>query len=179
MTTSDRRDRNHDGSVSVGEDFRGLFRYFPHPHIAARQELGPVTLADQHGDGLNGKLAAWGTRLFGSMPTFYLFVIYGALGAVFVRYQSTLLYWSNWVQLWSLPLIMVGGIVLGKMAEQRAQQTFLDTEAILDQNTQTQKHLAEQDAVSLEMRADITELKTLVTELHDQLKPPPPGGVTP
>lgn len=163
----DARDRNHDGHVDVRER---LHSYAPHPHIAARKKAGPVTLADIHGESFNGKLAAWGTRVFGSMPMFYAFVIYGALGAIWVSAQATLLYWSNWAQLWSLPLIMVGGVVLGKMAEKRAQQTFLDAEAILDQATQMQKHLAAQDTVSLEIQKHLAEQDTVLADLIDHIK---------
>lgn len=181
----DAHDRNHDGRVSRTEK---LFSYAPHPHIAARKEQGPVTLADQHGENLNGRLAAWGTKVFGSMPTFYAFVIYGALGAVWVSAQATLLYWSNWIQLWSLPLLMVGALVVGRMAERRAQQTFLDAEAILDQAAQMQQHLAAQDAVSLKIQehllaqdAELSRLAavhSLVADLHGQLATPPPEGTT-
>jgi membrane protein implicated in regulation of membrane protease activity len=75
------------------------------------------------------------------MWAFYLFVIYGALGAVFTSEQATLLYWSNWIQLWSLPLLMVGAVVLGRAADKRNQQAFDDTEAILHEIRAIQEHI--------------------------------------
>jgi hypothetical protein len=78
----------------------------------------------------NEALAVKGTMLFGSMWTFYLFTAYGLLGAFpcFAGYKDALLYWSNWIQLWALPLLMVGGIVLNRATERRAEQ---DHEVIL------------------------------------------------
>lgn len=122
-----------------------LYRYKPHPHIQNRQEQGPVT-GESVTESINEKLARRGTLIFGSMWAFYVFVVYGALGAIFVKQQATLLYWSNWVQLWSLPLLMVGGIVLGKAADKRAVQTYKDAEAIMESAKQIQDHLLEQDA---------------------------------
>lgn len=124
-----------------------LHEHLIHPHIHARGEHGAATVAKAVADhpSLNMRLAAWGTRKFGSMPAFYLFVIYGALGAVFTAHQATLLYWSNWVQLWSLPLLMVGGIVLGLAHDRLAKQQFDDVEAILHGLGEQAKHLDAQD----------------------------------
>lgn len=125
-----------------------LFEHTPHPHIEARKEQGPVSLSP-NGLSFNQRLAAKGTAWFGTMWAFYAFVIYGALGAIFVAEQATLLYWSNWIQLWSLPLLGVGAVVIGSAAEKRNQQGFEDTEAILHGQQQAAAHLAAQDAVIL------------------------------
>lgn len=123
-----------------------LYKHVPHPHLKHRAEHGAPTVAGAVGKAsLNMRVAAWGTRKFGSMPAFYLFVIYGALGAIFVKYQATLLYWSNWIQLWSLPLLMVGGIVLGMAHDRMAQQNFDDTEALLHGQGEQANHLDVQD----------------------------------
>ena len=73
-------------------------------------------------DRINDTIAAWATRKFGSMWTFYAFFLYGLLPLVprMAPYQNSILYWSSSVQLWALPLLMVGGIVLGREAEGRA-----------------------------------------------------------
>lgn len=133
--------------------------HVPHPHIAVRRQEGPQTVAKAVADhpSLNLRLAAWGTRKFGSMPAFYLFVVYGALGAIFVKYQATLLYWSNWIQLWSLPLLMVGGIVLGIAHDKAAKQQFDDVEAILH----GQQELANSYQ---QMAATLNEIKQAVTK---------------
>ena len=123
-----------------------LYEHVPHPHVAHRKKHGAPTVAGAVGKAsLNMAWPHGGTRKFGSMPAFYLFVVYGALGAVFVKYQATLLYWSNWIQLWSLPLLMVGGIVLGMAHDRAAQQQFDDTEAILHGQGEQANHLSAQD----------------------------------
>ena len=72
---------------------------------------------------LNEMLAVWLTKAFGTMWICYAFMVYGLLPAfsLFHRHQETFLYWSNWVQLWSLPLILVGTNILGRDAEKRSQ----------------------------------------------------------
>ena len=141
-----------------------LYQHVPHPHLKHRAENGAPTIAGAvEKQSLNMRVAAWGTRKFGSMPAFYLFVVYGALGAIFVKYQATLLYWSNWIQLWSLPLLMVGGIVLGIAHDKMAQQQFDDTEALLHEQQQTAAHLAAQDEKILAILERI-EQNTALTE---------------
>lgn len=68
---------------------------------------------------INEALAVWLTKTFGTMWICYAFMVYGLLPAfaLFHRHQEAFLYWSNWVQLWSLPLILVGTNILGRDAE--------------------------------------------------------------
>lgn len=121
-----------------------LFEHTEHPHVAARAEQGPVTL-EKPRMSLNDRVARRATLVFGTMLCTYGFVVYGALGALFTKEQATLLYWSNWIQLWSLPLLMVGQVVLGRASERRNQQAFDDTEAILHGHQQLAAHQAAQD----------------------------------
>ena len=125
------------------------------PHLENREKSGPVKINDFAKGGLNERLALRGTMIFGSMWTFYAFVIYGALGAIFVAQQVTLLYWSNWIQLWSLPLLMVGGLVLGKASDKRAQATYEDASAVLHEAEQIQAHLDHQDEHIAQLTADL------------------------
>ena len=71
----------------------------------------------------NETVALYLTKAFGTMWICYAFMVYGALPAfaIFHPYQASFLYWSNWVQLWSLPLILVGTNILGRNAEKRSQ----------------------------------------------------------
>lgn len=73
---------------------------------------------------LNERVASSATILFGSMWTFYLFFLYGFLPTLpaLSKYQDKFLYWGSWVQLWALPLLMVGGIVLNRATERRAAE---------------------------------------------------------
>ena len=72
---------------------------------------------------INETLALYLTKAFGTVWICYAFMIYGMLPAfaIFHPYQESFLYWSNWVQLWSLPLILVGTNILGRNAERRSQ----------------------------------------------------------
>jgi hypothetical protein len=143
----------------------GLHIHVPHPHLAHRAEAGPPTVGQAVAEhpSFNMRLAAWGTTKFGSMPAFYIFVIYGALGAVFTAYQVTLLYWSNWVQLWSLPLLAVGSAVLGIALNKMMKRQFDDVELLVHENGEMTKHLAAQDEKILAILAKI-EANTELTE---------------
>ncbi len=103
------------------------------------------------------------------MWTFYVFVIYGALGAIFVAQQVTFLYWSNWIQLWSLPLLMVGGIVLGKVSDRRAEQTYEDASAVLHEAHQIQEHLDHQDQKIDQLIKDLTSALQTIEKLENHL----------
>lgn len=74
----------------------------------------------------NDWLALHATMVFGSMYVCYLFFLYAFIPLIFPHYQSDLLYWSNTVQLWSLPLLMVGQNVMGRGAEKQAKETHDD-----------------------------------------------------
>jgi hypothetical protein len=132
------------------------------PHLEKRKKSSPAKVDDLTKGTINERLARRGTVVFGSMWMFYAFVIYGALGAIFVAQQATLLYWSNWIQLWSLPLLMVGGLVLGKASDKRAQDTYDDASAVLHEALEIQAHLDHQDEQILKLAADLeTALKTI------------------
>ncbi len=74
---------------------------------------------------LNKLIARRSTLIFGTMWMFYAFFVYGLLPLIpsLTHYESQLFYWSGWVQLWALPLLMVGQNVLGEAAEARAIET--------------------------------------------------------
>jgi hypothetical protein len=73
---------------------------------------------------VNERVAVMSTLVFGSMWMFYAFFAYGFLPLLprFAPYQEKFLYWGSWVQLWALPLLMVGGIVLNRSSERRAAE---------------------------------------------------------
>lgn len=82
----------------------------------------------REGNGLrkfNKWLARKATLIFGTMWMFYAFFVYGLLPLMpaLSPYEGAFFYWSGWVQLWALPLLMVGQNVLGEAAEKREQET--------------------------------------------------------
>jgi GH25 family lysozyme M1 (1,4-beta-N-acetylmuramidase) len=150
-----------------------LYVHVPHPHLKHRAERGAPTVGQAVAEhpSFNMRLAAWGTQRFGTMGAFYAFVIYGALGAVFTAYQVTLLYWSNWVQLWSLPLLAVGSAVLGIALNKMMKRQFDDVELLVHQNGETANHLAAQDEKILAILAQIEQNTALTEEVRAALQP--------
>ena len=133
---------------------------------------------------INEALAVWLTNAFGTMWICYAFVIYGLIPvfAIFHPYQGAFLYWSNWVQLWSLPLILVGTNILGRDAEKRSK---LDHEKLAksyeeQQRTYTQviEMLKKQEEMMADMlkQDDVLEAQDVVlaqqTAILKKRKPP-------
>jgi hypothetical protein len=150
-----------------------LHEHVPHPHLAHREKHGAPTVGQavaEHSS-FNMRLAAWGTQKFGSMPAFYLFAVYGALGAVFTAEQVTLLYWSNWVQLWSLPLLAVGSAVLGIAMNKMMKRQFDDVELLVHQQDQLAQHLAAQDEKILAILAAVQPGHAVTTPAEVQRNP--------
>ena len=111
----------------------------------------------------NDKLAVWFTQKFGSMWTVYVFILWSILPffPAFSKYKDFILYISaGFIQLVALPLIMVGGNVLGKITEER---DIRDSETIAK----------EFEIVKQELdlhKQELVEIKELHKELHDFIK---------
>ncbi|MFX4302956.1 hypothetical protein ACOJUR_11990 [Alicyclobacillus tolerans] len=118
---------------------------------------------------VNDWIALRMTLIFGTMWMTYLFFIYGFLPLLFPQQEVNLLYWSNTVQLWSLPLLMVGTNLLGKKSEERAQQDHemikSEFEAIRNLNTALLEELAETKAMHQELHTKHTALLHAVQAL--------------
>jgi uncharacterized membrane protein len=131
-----------------------LYTVVRHPRVHLRRHHGPVRHEHEH-VGVNGRLAAWITRRIGSMWTVYLcagitavWMLLGSRGLFnFDPYPYPfLLFLGNVVQLLLIFIILLGQQVLGRSADKRALQTYLDAEAILHDCEQIQNHLIAQDA---------------------------------
>ena len=57
---------------------------------------------------LNNWLAVKITKGFGSMWTAHAFMIYSFIPLIWIKLSDKVLFWSNAMQLWALPFIMVG-----------------------------------------------------------------------
>lgn len=132
-----------------------IFEHTPHPHVEARQEQGPVKVADQHATGtavtrFNARLAVGVTKVVGSMWCAYAFAAFDLLSlpAAIRGGTATIVSWiaQTFLQLVLLSIIMVGQDVQAKASDARAEQTFLDAEAVLHESSQIQAHLEAQDA---------------------------------
>ena|SRR5579872_1734761 len=118
-----------------------LSKHIPHPWIEERKKQGPHLTKHEH-LGFNGRLAVFITNKFGSMGAFYVLVIWmfswmilATVGFWLFRKDQYpfvfLLFLSNLVQLFALPILAVGQQVLSRASDKQAEQTFKDAEAIL------------------------------------------------
>lgn len=101
---------------------------------------------------LNEWVALHVTLVFGSMWITYLFFFYGFLPLIFPNQEVNFLYWSNTVQLWSLPLLMVGTNLLNRNSETQAHRQYEMVQRI--------DHLAQE--LQLMMQAQASMLTTLI-----------------
>jgi hypothetical protein len=132
-----------------------LYQHIPHPHVANHKERGPVKTADQlpHDNAVqrfNARLAVRVTRMVGSVWCAYVFAAFDLLSlpAAIRGGIPTIVSWiaQTFLQLVLLSIIMVGQNVQSAAADKRAEDTYLDAEAVLHEAQQIQAHLAAQDA---------------------------------
>ena len=144
----DRQDRALSRGISLLESS-------PHPWIERHRVRPPPQAADQ-AVSVNGRIAAWLTQRLGSMQAFYLaagtqviWIVSAEAGIqrfdpypfAFMTFLSTL------AQLIFMLVIMVGQDVLGRAADRRSEQTFLDAEAILHECRRMKARLTAQDRI--------------------------------
>lgn len=131
-----------------------LYEHIPHPHVFERRRQGPIKVQDQLKKGnwytrLNAKLAVWITVGVGSMTCAWLFAILALAGLKTAMAPGNigLLFWfsSDFLQLTLLSVIMVGQNIAAQASDKRAEQTYLDAEAVLAEALKIQEHLAAQD----------------------------------
>lgn len=110
--------------------------------IEERKEEGLKTTKTEVSVNFSGKFALFLTKKFGSMGMFYALVawtfgwiVLAMFGVGYFKKDPYpypfLLFLSNLVQLFSLPILAVGQQLLNKSSDKQAEQTFKDTEAIL------------------------------------------------
>ncbi len=144
--------------------------HIPHPWISERKK-SVVHLTRHENLGLNGRLAVLITNKFGSMGTFYLLVIWmfgwmtlATLGIGILRkdpYPFTfLLFLSNLVQLFALPILAVGQQVLSRASDKQAEQTFKDAETILELQDEVHKLIMVNNQLTEEIHKIIVKNKS-------------------
>ena len=131
----------------------GLVKSEAHPRVKERETLIPTTVKAQY-VGLNGLIAAAITRVVSTIWAFYFAVLFqldwiGLVLAGIITFDpypfAFLLFISSLLQLVFMFVITVGQDVLGWAGTQRAEQTYLDTEAVGHECRRLQRHLTEQD----------------------------------
>jgi hypothetical protein len=147
------------------------FQYTRHPHVEARQQAGPPTTMDArralHGSGaiarFNAKVGLKITVIVGTMWTAYLFTCLALVSAPSAFGTGNTLIIVAWIaqtflQLVLLPIIIVGQNVLAKAADARAEATYNDASAVLEEARQIQAHLIVQDAA---IESSLGEIKAM------------------
>ncbi len=87
-----------------------------HPQPPRRRGVGPT--AGRLLQRFNDRVAVAGTKAFGTMWAFYCFAFLGLVPLVDPAHETTYLYWSNVIQLVSLPMLMVGTARVGARTRQ-------------------------------------------------------------
>lgn len=134
--------------------------------MKAAERLPAPAKTDDAFIGRNGRLAAWITNRAGTMTAFYAAAAFQfgwiALSQLHVITFDTypypfLLFLSSLTQLLLMFVIMVGQQVMGRAADNRSVQTFVDAEAVLHACERLQHHLRAQDVA---IRHVVTHMTT-------------------
>ena len=164
----------HDRALSRGVS---LLEWSPHPWIERHRVQPPPQAIDQAVT-VNGRIAAWLTKRLGTMWAFYLaagtqigWIVLAETGVqrfdpypfAFMSFLSTL------AQLIFMIVIMVGQDVLGRAADRRSEQTFLDAKAILHECRRMKARLTTQDRILASLTSYVTVQVTerLAQAIHD------------
>jgi uncharacterized membrane protein len=164
----------HDRALSRGVS---LLEWSPHPWIERHRVQPPPQAIDQAVT-LNGRIAAWLTQRLGTMTAFYLaagtqvaWIVLAAAGVQrFDRYPFAFMsFLSTLAQLIFMIVIMVGQDVLGRAADRRSEQTFLDARAILHECRRMKARLTTQDRIlaSLTSYVAVQVTEHLARAIHD------------
>jgi hypothetical protein len=172
MQVADLQDHldRHDRVLSRGVS---LLESSPHPWIERHRVQPPPQAIDQVVS-VNERIAAWLTQRLGSMWIFYAAgltqVLWIGLAEVGVqRFDpypfAFMTFLSTLAQLIFMVVIMVGQDVLGRAADRRSEQTFLDAGAILHECRRMKARLTAQDRV-ISSLSDYT-----ITQVTEHLAP--------
>ncbi len=146
-----------------------LFEYEQHPRAEELASRKPVQSTDvrqlQHANPivrLNARFGLRVTLVVGSMWCAYLFTVIALIALPSAIHQGTyyIVVWlsSSFLQLVLLPVIIVGQNIQAKAADKRAEDTYKDAEAVLDEARKIQEHLSVQDHVITDIVARLEVL---------------------
>lgn len=112
------------------------YRTTDHLHKALHPSFRTLALAIREANGFNAKIAVFVTNVVGTMWCAYFFTLIALIGlpAALKPGGEGIIAWiaQTFLQLVLLSVIMVGQTVQSLAADARAENTFKDTEAILD-----------------------------------------------
>lgn len=142
-----------------------LFKYIPHKHE-------PINTNEQYNkekQGINDVLAEAITKAFGTMWAFYILVLWMVLWMLLAgldfwlfKYDHYpypfLLFCSNLIQLWALPVLAVGQRVIGRKQELQGNEQFNFTEKSYHNIEQVMQHLDAQDNEIIQIKALLLQI---------------------
>lgn len=137
-----------------------LYEHAKHSHVEHRKKTGPVKVAAGAGENFNGRIALRLCALVGTMQVAYLFALLAltALPSVlgyglFPPRTLLIVAWisQTFIQLVMLAVLQLGQNLQARGADARAEQTYLDAEAILHECVELQQHLMKQDEVLIRL----------------------------
>lgn len=164
------------------------FKYTKHPRVEERSQSGPITTnairlhpAQRGIRAFNARVGLAVTNAVGTMWAAYIFALISLLSlpavlvGVIPSWRHHFPHWiisaslialvgwisSYFLQLVLLPIIIVGQNIQAMAADQRADATYRDAEAVLHESEQIQNHLKAQDA-------EIERLLNIVRSLEER-----------
>jgi hypothetical protein len=147
-----------------------MFTHVPHPHIARRSAKGPTRVQDQFSiegpvDRFNTFLALKITGAVGTMWCAYAFAALAVVSlpsAIRSHDAVTIVSWisQTFLQLVLLSIIIVGQNVQSAAADQRAQATYEDADAVLHTALEIQQHMEAQDRAITQILDEVQALRT-------------------
>jgi hypothetical protein len=150
-----------------------IFKFVPHPRIAARKTAGPPKVADVIRPGatapwparFNAWLAVKITSGVGTMWCAYAFAALAIVSLPSALQSGDAVILVSWIsqtflQLVLLSIIIVGQNVLAGAADKRAEATYEDADAVLHTSVDIQHHLESQDAEIAKVLDEVRQLRT-------------------
>lgn len=141
----------------------GLYQPVSHPHKPRNVRF----VHAQERQSVNDKIAVFLTRVVGSMPTAYSFIVLAFIGLLAILgvlnpLVALIIAWASQtlIQLTLLPVIMVSQNVLGRHQELQSDEMFQTTQRTYHDIEQIMKHLAAQDK-ELIRQSEILDALTL------------------
>lgn len=154
---------------------QSIIYWHPHPNHDAIKHATKIH-QEKNLSQTNQKIAVAFTKYFGSMTAFWILVLWmllwmfcATIGIWIFRFDRYpfpfLLFCSNLIQLWALPVLAVGQNVLSKQQEAQAEATYENTKISLDREKYLIDHLTAQDTISVEQLQHIQELREKLQDM--------------
>ena len=131
--------------------------------------IAPVKVADQYPRDtkiarINARVGVRITNAVGTMACAYVFTVIALISLPSAVKSGSVIIIISWIaqtflQLVLLSIIMVGQNVQAQAADQRAENTYKDAEAVLHESLQIQNHLENQDHQIAQLLAKIESLE--------------------